>query len=454
MSRATGATRARTGGRGGGAAPTAGGFESPSGRAGKAGGRGDRGGILFKLAWRNLWKNRRRTLITLSMISGGFALALVSLGLGDGFHNQMIRNAIRLGSGHLTVERRDYLEEPSNDKLIRHPGPLREEIARLEGVANVSERIIVMGLLYTTENSVGVAALGVDPASDMTRRTLEPKVVEGRYLAADDGRGILIGADLARKLKIRVGGKAVLTAQDASGEISSQLVRVRGIFRTGINEMDGYFAEVSLPLARALLGVPDGATQLAVFLEDPGGQAEIKGRIVALVTDPGIGVFDWQEVMRDLVLFVEMDNAGNYIFMGIIMVIVALGILNTILMSVLERTREFGLVMALGMAPRRLLAQVVLETTMLALLGLGAGAVLGLAGHGYLAVHGFNMGFGSREEMTAVGVVLDPVIYSDLEPSRALTLAAVVFVVTLLVGIYPAVQASRVNPVQAIRKFH
>jgi len=389
----------------------------------------------------------------MTMISVGFALALIFLGVADGVHNQMIRNAVRLGSGNLTVEHKGYPDEPSNDKLVSEASALRDRIRRVPGIRNVSERIIVMGLIYTADNSAGAALFGVDPASDMTRKTLEPEIIEGGYLKDNEKRGVLIGADLARKLRTSIGGKAVVTAQDASGQISSQLVRVRGIFRTGIDEMDGYFAQVSLPLARELLGVSDGATQLAVFLENEKHQARIKEQIEPLISGPEATVFDWEDIMPDLVLFVQMDNAGTYIFMGIIMVVVALGILNTILMSVLERTREFGLMVALGMEPRRLLGLVVLETAFLSVVSLGVGAILGLAAHLYLAEYGFDMGFITQEQLTMAGAVFDSVIYSELAPARVLVLVEVVFCVTFLAGIYPAIRAARVDPVRAITKF-
>jgi ABC-type lipoprotein release transport system permease subunit len=389
----------------------------------------------------------------MTMISVGFALALISLGVADGFHNQMIRNAVRLGSGNLTVEHEDYPDEPSNDKLVAEASALRDRIQAVPGIHNVSERIIVMGLIYTADNSAGVALFGVDPASDMSREALEPEITEGRYLKGDDKRGVLIGADLARRLATSVGGKAVVTAQDASGQISSQLVKVRGIFQTGIDEMDGYFAQVSLPLARELLGVSDGATQLAVFLENEKHQARIKEEIEPLISGPKARVFDWEDIMPDLVLFVQMDDAGGYIFLGIIMVVVALGILNTILMSVLERTREFGLMLALGMDPRRLLGLVVLETMFLSLVSLGVGAILGFGAHLYLAEHGLDMGFVSQEQITMAGAVFDPVMYSELSPGRVLLLVGIVFSVTLVVGIYPAIRAARVDPVRAITKF-
>jgi len=157
--------------------------------------------------------------------------------------------------------------------------------------------------------------------------------------------------------------------------------------------------------------------------------------------------------MPDLVLFVQMDNAGTYIFMGIIMVVVALGILNTILMSVLERTREFGLMVALGMAPRRLLGLVVLETAFLSLVSVGIGAILGFGAHLYLAEYGFDMGFVTQEQLTMAGAVFDSVIYSELAPARVLLLVGIVFGVTFLAGIYPAIRAARVDPVRAITKF-
>jgi len=409
--------------------------------------------ILMKLAWRNLWRNVRRTLITMAAIGLGLALAMVSIGLGDGGHEQMIESGVRMGAGHITVQPRGYQKNPSNEKTITNETPVLRALKDIPQVREVSLRIVGRGLISSAANSSGIAFRGVDPTQEGDKSLLAPHVISGDYLSVGDARGILIGEKLAQKLRVSVGKRVVLMGQDASKEVSSSLFRVKGIYKTGVSDLDRYFCVISLEGARHFLGLEQGITQVAIYL---GSQFEVEKVLSLLRSRLGflpIEVLPWQEVMPDLLRFVQLDDAGNYLFLGIILVIVALGILNTILMSVLERTREFGMMLALGLSPCFLFFTIMFETTILALMSMVFGGGLGFGGHHYFATVGLNLTGLTAERLTLAGTIISPILYSHLRPMRVVGLLIIVFLVTLVTGLYPAVKASRLSPVKAIYQY-
>lgn len=407
----------------------------------------------MKLAWRNLWRNVRRTLITMVAIGLGLALAMISIGLGDGGHEQMIESGVRMGAGHITVQPLGYQKNPSNDKIIADETRIVEALKDMPHVREAFLRIVGKGLISSAANSSGIAFRAVDPGEAGDKSLLAPHLISGDYLEAGEAGGILIGEKLARKLKVSVGKKVVLMGQDAAREVSSALFRVKGIYKTGVSDLDGYFCLISLKGARHFLGLEQGVTQVAVYLDS---QFEVEKALPVLRSRLGplpVEALPWQEVMPDLLRFVQLDDAGNYFFLGIILVIVALGILNTILMSVLERTREFGMMLALGLSPRLLFLMIIFETTLLALLSMALGGGLGFGGHHYFATVGLDLTGLTPERLTLAGAIISPVLYSHLRLMRIVGLLIIIFLVTLITGLYPAVKASRLAPIKAIYQY-
>ncbi|MDX1398649.1 MAG: ABC transporter permease, partial [Oceanospirillum sp.] len=331
--------------------------------------------LLLRLAWRNLWRHRKRTLITLTSIAIGFALAVISIGIGDGSHNSMIRNAITLGNGHLAIQPERYLEAPSNNLMIPDSQKLMDRLDKplaelnRQGVqVNAIPRISLQLLASTANNSVGVgleAVSGqiVDPRSEQLKKGL----IKGQWLADEQTNGIVVGQALANKLKVRLGSKVVLMAGTQGGDTTAQLGRVRGIFQTGMDELDSYLILAPLELGRLFLQAEITATgteietenaqpltRIALFVAPADGadlaQQQINGALSAELKAQNLALLDWQTLMPDLVQFVALDDAGNYVFLLLILIMVLFGIINTVLMSVLERTREFGLLRALGLA--------------------------------------------------------------------------------------------------------
>ena len=414
--------------------------------------------MLWMLAWRNIWRHRRRTLITLSSIAIGFALSVFMIGIGDGAHNSLIRNAIKLGEGHLTVQPRGYLEAPANHTYLADGKALLAQLDALKLPGSVEPRIALQVLASSASNSVGAGLEGLSPRGDRRVEMLKPHLVDGAWIESGDLRGIVIGDGMASKLKVKVGGKVVLMAGKQGGDSQAQLARVRGIFDSRVEELDDYLILGDIQLARRFLE-GEGAdptlepvTRFAIFLDDPDAADIWKPRLKAAVASDAVAAMDWQEMMPQLVQFVIIDDAGNYIFLVLILIMVVFGILNTVLMSVLERTREFGLLRALGLSRRQLLALVFCESLLLSLLAVSIGWLLGGGTHWWFSTHGFDMatlmGSGSTSMM---GSFMDPVIYTELSWDRVTQLTLIIFTATLGSGIYPAFKAARVTPVEALR---
>jgi ABC-type lipoprotein release transport system permease subunit len=296
--------------------------------------------------------------------------------------------------------------------------------------------------------------MGVDPEQEKETTLFIEKIIEGAYLKEPEGRGALIGCKMAEKLNVSIGSKMVITANNLQGEIAGELLKVVGIFKTGSEMIDGYVLQIPLNRTRKLLGMNQGeVTQLAIFLDNQRNTDRVIEKLKKNLSDfKKITVLSWREVMPELASYVDLDGSSNYIFQVIIFTIIAAGILNTILMSVLERQFEFGVLLSLGMNPLSLLFLILTESILLGLLGVTVGSALGLACNQYFTVKGFDLTLFTREDIDISGVVLDPVLYSDLYPDHLIIIVVLVFLMTILVGIYPAVKAARSVPVEVLKK--
>ena len=248
--------------------------------------------LLVKISWRNLWRNPRGTLLTALALGLGLALLLISLGLLDGGHEQTIADGVRFGPGHVVIEANGYQESSSDELLLP-----AQDVSRVEAflqtpemkqmVRGVSPRLLATGLLSSSANSSGVRITGVIPQDEPMVSLIPERMVEGTYLSNEKPSGVVIGADLARKLEVKVGSRAVLMTQalrqpgneskNAAGEeMQSTLLRVSGIFRTGLQAVDANIIQLPLPAAQALLGVPDGqVTQIAILLRQEGESSTV-----------------------------------------------------------------------------------------------------------------------------------------------------------------------------------
>jgi len=410
----------------------------------------DEARLLLGMASRNLRRHQRRSLISGSAVAFGLALLMVSAALGDGAHEQMIESGVRMMAGHVVVQARGW-QRTREPALAVHDADAVVRIveAALPG-ADVVPRVFFHGLLSSAAGSAGVGLTGVDAAREARVSETPARMVEGAWLDGSPD-GILVGATLARTLKLKIGSKVVLMAQRRS-EIESRLFRVRGIFRHGIEEIDAFSAQIPIVAAQNLLDLGGGVTQVAAHLRTEAGTADATRAVQDALAGTGLDVLGWRDALPDLHQWVVFDEAGMYAFMLVLFVIVMIGIANTVVMSVMERVREFGTMLALGLAPGRLRALVLLET---ALLGAGA-TVAGLAAGLLLCWPACTVGvdyaaLAGGAAMEAAGVAMQTRVVGHVVVWKVGVFALATFAMTVASGVLPARRAARLRPVECLQ---
>ncbi len=423
--------------------------------------------LLVKIGWRNLWRNPRGTLLTALALGLGLALLLISLGLLDGGHEQTIADGVRLGPGHVVIQAKGYQDSGSDELLLP-----AQVVSRIEGflqtaemkklVRGVSPRLLATGLLSSSANSAGVRIMGVIPQDEPAVSFIPQRIVEGTYLSDNRPSGVVIGAELARELEVKIGSRVVLMTQalrqpgvetknGAGEEMQSTLLRVSGIFRTGLQAVDANIIQLPLPAVQTLLGVPDGqVTQVALLLQQEGDSPMVARALLKQLTGKPVEVLTWRESIPMLAQILGLDHAFNYIMNGVILAMVGLGILNTILMRVLERRYEFGVSKALGLRPGQLAVMVIGESLALTAISLALGLALGLSVEHYFATSGLDLRWIFKADLPSA-LVLDPILYSRLSSNRIIWSVSIVFAMTTVISFYPALKAARTELPDALK---
>lgn len=408
--------------------------------------------MIARLAWRSIWRNRRRTLITVLSIGFGLTFAIFFISMGEGMYTKMISDAVRMQAGHITIERQGYLEAPAVDLYLKAPGPLRAAIQKLPQVERTKLLVLGQGIARTGNGTVGAALMGVEPSAEALTSPLARRIIKGRYLSDNDGAWVVIGKTLAERLKVRVGMKLVITTNNAAGELVDELCRVRGIFTTGSEEIDGYLVQAPIAFARRVFGLPaGGATQLGVILSDPGHQEAVLAAVRNLARGQGLEVEPWQRVLPELASYIKLDEGSNYVFQGILIFLILFTIFNTILMSVMERQREFAMLQAIGTRPGQVVGQVFLETCFLGLIGCILGMIGGGLAGGALQHWGLDLSIFYEGEITISGFAVDPRLRALVTPGILLGVSGVVFAATLLLSLIPLRHAAQVDIVDELR---
>lgn len=405
------------------------------------------------MAWRNLLRNRRRTLITAFSVAFGVLLSVTFTASGDYSYTNLINSSVTLGFGHLTVEPSGYNDTPSLAKCLSGSSEIRARVAILPEVNGAYVRIIGQAMFASGAKSVGGQVIGFEPgreipAHNIYLRSLKVGVVPG----PDDPGGALIGAKMAEKLNLRLGRKLIYTLTDKNGEMVSGISRVRGIFATGENQVDG--AVVLLPLERlrqVLHYGPDQATLVSIFVADQRRTETVRGGLTRILADPDREILTWRETQADLAGLIAIDQAGNYLMQSLVGLLIAAGILNTMLMSVMERRREFGMMMALGMGPRQVVIQVLVESFLIGVLGLLLGVLITTPWYLYMVRVGIDLSGQIGNDYSTSGVLVDPVLKFRLFKESVIGILGGIMLLTMLAGLFPAYRAGRVVPVESVR---
>jgi ABC-type lipoprotein release transport system permease subunit len=408
--------------------------------------------MIARLAWRSIWRNRRRTLITVLSICFGLACTIFFIAIGEGVYAQLIDQVVRMQAGHITMENPSYRHAPAVDLWVKVPESLRSQIERLPQVERTKLIIMGQGIARSGSGDVSATLMGIEPSVELDTSPLVRHIVDGRYLNDHDGAWVVIGSELAKRLKLEVGKKMVLTTNDAAGNLVDELCRVRGIFKTGSVEIDGYFIQAPIDFARRLFGLPEeGATQLGVVLRIPQAQESVLQKTRLMVAEQNIAVLPWQQVIPEIASYIKLDKGSNLIFQAILVFLILFTIFNTILMSVLEREREFAVLLALGTKPIQLKLQILMESVYLGFIGCVLGLLVGGLAAWAAQVWGIDLRSLLEEGFTISGFAVSAKMHARVTIGLLLGTAGLVFGATLILSLIPMRRATRLSIVDQLR---
>lgn len=460
--------------------------------------------MLMSMAWRNLARRRWLSVITGGVAAFGILLAAWIVGMNYGGYDQMIDSAVRTRLGHLQVLPEGYIDEPEARLVVPNAEEIHSKLAALNGVRGASARALAEGMLARDSESSAADLVGVVPedeaaasvvpegilqgkaAVDWCRTSMADAIYvlggdeelfdrwcqaagEGQFLPEGDERSITIGSGMAEQLLVSVGDEVtvqVVRVVDEAGEegggsgdgavagdLSQRRLEVSGIFRVGNPEVDDRMAFVHLDTLTDMLGT-DGPNEVVVLLDDIERLETVRADAASIVrSTPSTRLYSWAERNAPLSAMIEADAAQNWYMFGFLCVLVILGVINTTFMSVMWRTREFGVMLSLGLRRGQLFSLIMLEVAFLGAVAVLAGAVLGGGLEAFGRIHGWNLEwFGmDPENFEVAGVMYDPVFYSRVSLAHGAAILLGTYAVVLLAGVLPALKASRLEPVQAMR---
>jgi ABC-type lipoprotein release transport system permease subunit len=404
--------------------------------------------MYLQLGWRNIWRNpRRTTVILLAIIIGVWSMLFLGA-LMRGVSEQLIRNGIQTLTGHIQVHAKGYRDDPVVDHRMTDPQALAAALAgTLPPGAQWAPRVRVNAVASNARYSAGVTLVGIDPPREARISFVGRAVHAGRYLESNDETGILLGKALVEEFETQPGHKIVLMSQDTGGEIASRAFRITGIFRAELEATEKQYVFVSLPAAQKMLKLGPAISEAAVLLPGQGEESRVAAALQSRLSQDAYEVQTWQELLPIVTAVQRLYDGFIFLWFLVVFIAMGFGIINTTLMAVFERIREFGLLRALGMKPAGVVKAILTESFFLLVIGMLAGNVLGAVTVSALANTGIDLSF-LAQGMEYAG--LPRIIYPSVYARDAVLANLVVLVLGLLVSLYPAVKAARFKPVEAL----
>lgn len=405
--------------------------------------------LSLRMAWRNLWRHSRRTWLTATAMIFSNVLLVFMISLQFGSYEMMINNTLQAFSGHLQVQAEGFNDNPKMRSSIADILDLTGQVRSAIPDAAVAARASGFALASSEERSFGIQVIGVQPEYEPAVSTIPGLVKQGRFLEDPAAAEIVIGSVMARNMKVAVGDEITLLGSGRDGSFAAGVVTVAGIFDSGMADMDRSLAEIPLGYFQETFFMQGHGHNIVVSLA---GLDRVPAAMTALgpivAAQEGLALLDWDALNPGLKQAIQADMSSAWLMYGVLIVLVAFSVLNTQLMSVMERTREFGVISALGVRPRKLASLVMLETALMALIGLSIGVFLGWLLTLYFHTAGFS--YPGMEE-AAARFNLPGKMYPSVTPLSILLGPLVVFLFCLLAAVYPALRLFRLRPVEAMR---
>lgn len=406
------------------------------------------------LAWRNLWRNKRRTLIAASSVFFAVILALLMRSMQTGYYDYMIDSSVRTFTGHIQIQGKDYWEKRSFEESMILDEELIIKVKQIDGIELTVKRLETFSLISYGMVTRVVQIIGIDPEEEDRLTSLKSRIVNGEYLT-NDSRGIILAEGLADLLNVDIGDSILIYGQGLYGITAAELVPVQGIVRFSLPAQNKTFAYLSLPYAQWVYSAPDRLTSLSIMLDNRKNINSIQNKIKTLFKENNEnsgGIYDimtWEELSPELVQYIQIDNAQGIIMLGILYIVIAFGIFGTIMMMTAERVKEFGILISVGMKKWKLYFVTTLETMFISFIGVVAGAIVSLPLILYFVNNPIPLTGEMADAILAWG--FDPILPFAIYPGMFIAQIWTVLAIALVSGLYPINFIRKIKPVEAMR---
>ena len=404
------------------------------------------------MAWRNLWRNPRRTILTIGAITFASLLLVFMLSFQFGSYDTMINTSVKIQTGHLQIQSDEYQEKKSIRLVVSEPEKIAALVDNIPQVMAYTFRAQTFSLISSEQRTYGVIVTGIDPEHEADVSSLKSLIRQGQFLSGENMDQALVGKLLARNLKVKVGDELSLIGQGRDGSIAATVVKIKGIFSSGIDELDRASIHIPLNTFQEVYSMQGAVHEVVVIADSLSDVDKIKHAIQSDLTSLNLKerliVLDWNELMPGLRQSIEMDLISGLIFYMLLLLVVAFSILNTFLMAIFERTREFGVMMAIGTTPGRLTKVLLIESMTLTFVGVVAGIFAGSLITIYFQTHGIDFS-GASELLSQFGI--SGRMYPKLSLLSAFSGPLAVLVITFFTALYPSLKVRRMRPVEAMR---
>ena len=398
------------------------------------------------LGLRNIWRHPRRSLLTFLAIILGLMLFILTRGIQIGTYEKIIEKGVRTNTGYIQVHKAGYRENHSFEYIIENRNEVFSLIDKEPHVALYSPRITGEALVASDDGTTGAAVMGVDPEREFAVTTLSSRMKEG--VLPEDRGDIIIGERLAKNLKVSPGDELILIANGADGSLGADRFNLSGIFATGVADFDSSVVLIGIEDADLLYSMYGAITEIVIHLKDFDMAESTAKKLSSLLLPKEMEVHSWKELLPEMVQMISLDNIGGLVMLWFFFIIVIAVILNTILISTLERVKEFGIMMSLGLKPKKVFLMILYEAAILVFIGTVIGLIFSWLAGSYLEAHPFSLGETVSKNMEAQG--FSPLIYTKLTAGIIFSWGAGIFLASLFAALYPAQKVARMSPLKAL----
>jgi len=402
--------------------------------------------MTLKIAFRNIFRQKRRSFLTILTMFGGFALAAVSIAWSDGTYSNVINMFTRNQLGHVQIHREGYLDRKSIHKTIDNYNDVASILDTIDNVVSYTSRLYSAGLASVDDKSSAAQIIGIDPQKENKATRFDKKVIKGQTLSGKPSMEVILGRGLAIRLKADVSDSLVIVSQAADGSIANDIYYITGIIESGDDLSDQSSLYLHIKDAQELFWLHGRIHEVAVVASDLDVVDELTNNIRQAIDNPELAVASWKEFARSFYQAMRADQQGAWIMLFVVILVVAVGVLNTVLMTVLERRREYGVLRAIGTSPKEIFTLVLTEVIMMALIGIAVGLAASYAVNYYLSIDGIRM----PEPFTYGGIKFTH-MYTELNIRSYIIPGIAVIITAIVVSLFPARQAAKVAPAKAMR---